>query len=1368
LGPAALFLLAALLLVPHSTSYAQGGAVSVVLTKSVSATVVESGVPFEYRLSYRCASIISDCTAPVITDILPPEVQFIPNSAILTDDIAELQVTPGSGSTGTTLRFVFKDPLVAGSTGILRFQVQFPPGALPGTTVENSATFTATNATPVTTPPVATTVTGQFQMVASKNGGPAVAGFPTEFTLQVCSPDTTGGVRFTSVVMTDTLPSDAKFISAPGTAGVDWVYTPATPPNIGGTVRYLDIPTIEVGGCLTRRVTLQYDSIPAVQPQNLLTVTGIPEGCGDPADLPSHCGGQSERTLTAVRPFSVIAPFVEVQHGKNGASASSFEGVEARPGEAVTYTVSARNSGYVLLPAVTITDELPSDQLDLISWTAGGSADRNVTVAYQVNNSGAWVSLGSFNSDAEITVASLNLAGGQVVTDLRWEIGDVPVFAPLWSATVIGQVKSQLVPEDPPVTFDNCSTLTTNALTNSMRQCSTVRIIADRAIPRITKSAGGGPFPPLAFVDYQIELRNDGVAHLPLADPVIADLIPSEFTYVAGSASFDAAASAAGAPTPEFEAESFSGGRTLLRWRWDGAQAFSLEPGARLVVRYRVQIEDGTPPGSYPNQAALLDWSSPADPDDEERDNRAILLCSGADEYIDVEDLDGDGNTTERSCQSRAAVEVAVVLAMDSEKFVRGQIDCATYGTAACEDGDYNKLGLTVPGGPVDYRLFITNTSNVSVTELIVIDTFTRVGDTGVIDERPRESKWRPNLQSAVSAPAGVPLTIFYSTQPNPCRPELNVNPPGCTDAQWSTTLPADPTSVQAIKLEFCTYEDGVRTDECLVLPRFGAVQFDWPMVAPNGAPTDPSCLTPPQGALFDPEDHPNCQIAWNSFGFTADEYLEVDGEAGNDDDALRLEPAEPNRVGMRVAPGSLYAVGNLVWLDVAGIERDGIQQSIEQTAGGISGVRVELYNGSGQFLDFRITGPNNAGEPGYYLFPNLPAGSYQVRFCVPSGYTPTLQNQGSDDTLDSDGNTQGMGEFCSYYATEVFSLPNSLTDATGADLSRDFGLWRPADYGDNPNAPVQYPTRAISLTNPADAARHIIVPGLNFGNIVDAEGDGQPAAPANGDDLNGGADDEDGVIFLTPLQPCTTAQVQLNAVTGNRVAAYGAFFDWNGDGVFGPGEGATGQIGTTAAPTATVILSLPVPCSPAVVSPTVYTRFRLALNPAEVQSGTGTASTGEVEDYVLAAVGDRVWYDRNEDGLQGSPSSEPGVPGVVAVLCDANTGQPALFGGQQITTTTDANGIYGFYNLPLASYCVIFDLNTLPQDYRPTTPNAGGDDGNDSDADSTGRTGGTGLLAPAERNLTLDLGIIVIPTSEEPTEEPGGIFKMYLPDVRQ
>ena len=74
-----------------------------------------------------------------------------------------------------------------------------------------------------------------------------------------------------------------------------------------------------------------------------------------------------------------------------------------------------------------------------------------------------------------------------------------------------------------------------------------------------------------------------------------------------------------------------------------------------------------------------------------------------------------------------------------------------------------------------------------------------------------------------------------------------------------------------------------------------------------------------------------------------------------------------------------------------------------------------------------------------------------------------------------------------------------------------------------------------------------------------------------------------------------------MTALTSNQVANYGAYFDWNGDGVFGPGEGYTGQIGTIATPTETKVISVSVPCTAVQI---VYMRFRLAQSAAEVRTG--------------------------------------------------------------------------------------------------------------------------------------------------------------------
>jgi len=48
---------------------------------------------------------------------------------------------------------------------------------------------------------------------------------------------------------------------------------------------------------------------------------------------------------------------------------------------------------------------------------------------------------------------------------------------------------------------------------------------------------------------------------------------------------------------------------------------------------------------------------------------------------------------------------------------------------------------------------------------------------------------------------------------------------------------------------------------------------------------------------------------------------------------------------------------------------------------------------------------------------------------------------------------------------------------------------------------------------------------------------------------------------------------------------------------------------------------------------------------------------------YLPVTVGDRVWFDHDENGLQGPVADEPGVPGIEVMLYDSITGQPVLNG---------------------------------------------------------------------------------------------------------
>lgn len=117
-----------------------------------------------------------------------------------------------------------------------------------------------------------------------------------------------------------------------------------------------------------------------------------------------------------------------------------------------------------------------------------------------------------------------------------------------------------------------------------------------------------------------------------------------------------------------------------------------------------------------------------------------------------------------------------------------------------------------------------------------------------------------------------------------------------------------------------------------------------------------------------------------------------------------------------------------------------------------------------------------------------------------------------------------------------------------------------------------------------------------------------------------------------------------------------------------------------------------------------------------------------------LGSLGDFVWNDLNQNGIQDA--DEPGIPGVTVQLKDCS-------GNVLATTTTDANGLYLFDNLPAGCYIVA----VVPPDGFTFSPaNQGDDDTVDSDVDpNTGMTGEISL-GPGENNPTIDAGLFQPP----------------------
>jgi hypothetical protein len=112
--------------------------------------------------------------------------------------------------------------------------------------------------------------------------------------------------------------------------------------------------------------------------------------------------------------------------------------------------------------------------------------------------------------------------------------------------------------------------------------------------------------------------------------------------------------------------------------------------------------------------------------------------------------------------------------------------------------------------------------------------------------------------------------------------------------------------------------------------------------------------------------------------------------------------------------------------------------------------------------------------------------------------------------------------------------------------------------------------------------------------------------------------------------------------------------------------------------------------------------------------------------------LGNRVWYDGNQNGIQDP--GEGGVGGICVNLYDANN---ALFQ----KTTTDSNGYYGF-NFDAGKYVV--EIKS-PTGLTFTQKNIG-DESQDSDVDQA--TGRTDALDVTSTLLHLDGGLILTPNS--------------------
>ncbi|MBI3230395.1 MAG: carboxypeptidase regulatory-like domain-containing protein, partial [Burkholderiales bacterium] len=444
--------------------------------------------------------------------------------------------------------------------------------------------------------------------------------------------------------------------------------------------------------------------------------------------------------------------------------------------------------------------------------------------------------------------------------------------------------------------------------------------------------------------------------------------------------------------------------------------------------------------------------------------------------------------------------------------------------------------------------------------------------------------------------------------------------------------------------------------------------------------------------------------------------------------------------------------LGDRVWLDC---NKNGVQDAGEV---GLAGVKVNLLDANGVVVGKSVTTDAN----GNYLFTNLKPGTYSVQFdktTLPAGYAFTSKDVGSNDKVDSDANTVdgktaqvtlASGESNTSLDAGVVALNAHIGDRVWMD-SNGNGLQDTGEAGiAGVTVQLKNASGAVVASTTTDsngiygfdveAGKYAVSVKAPSGYYITSKDVGSNDSIDSDIDCNGNT----GYVTVAAGQTNNTLDAGLYAK-----ASLGDFVweDKNYNGIQDAGEnglcGVTVRlynnynqvIATTSTNSSGKYLFSNLNAGDyrvEVVKPCDwYFTKRDIGNDAQDSDVDGYGRTNWVHLnygennltldaglYRTACIGDKVWRDRDHDGVQDS--NEEGIGGVKVMLYSANNQLLA-------TTYTNCNGNYYFSNLTPDSYYLKFDKTNVifsgvnMNDWKWGVKNVGNNDQIDSDVNGDG-----------------------------------------------
>ena len=617
--------------------------------------------------------------------------------------------------------------------------------------------------------------------------------------------------------------------------------------------------------------------------------------------------------------------------------------------EYIGYEFNIKNTGNQALETVEILETLPQE-IEYYEFKTGTfhfeDIKIDIDVEYEIEyttilgNGGTFESLRT-NQNSKIDLQFLLDAGDNLAT-LKWILPQISVgmgnkIAPkidgivksdvIDNTTIVNELELTYVLDEEIETIPNSkSTLVQNTC---VLNTSFSQTLADR------------PINPGTTIRYSIGAT---CRESRLVDPIIAFMLPKELEYV-GNRKIEYTDYFPNSEEPILpEAVIISNinenGDSVVKFVFEDATGFNFRQKSSFNISFDTRVKFGAK-GSF--ETFMILNTIPA----------IEVIPEESEIYRDTNNIADNPLVSPIYAKSRTNEnQILFFVSTKSNKQIKGNLDI--------EFTEEPEIANATSGGRVEYKINVTNISNVELEQLEIVDILPYIGDTGVIiTDVERLSDYPVYTITEVTAKIirvdgteeTVGFEIYYSDSYDPIRFGPKFNKIG-TDDNWTLIVPDELTNIKSFK---------VIVNETVLNPN-DKLEIDVIAVAPVSTPVD--------------------SIAWNSFAADV-VYTDLEGKQ------THLLAIEPEKVGLQIqeTPTDKGVINGYVWFDKS---KNGIPDEDEE---GINDIGIVLIDENDKIVDFTFTTPDFNENKGYYSFSNLEFGTYDLRFYILPKHVFTIQN---------------------------------------------------------------------------------------------------------------------------------------------------------------------------------------------------------------------------------------------------------------------------------------------------------------------------------------------------------------------------------------